>query len=68
MSFKHVKEGDIVMRVLAGVIPMALIVSKVDEKLIHCGDWTFDRTTGAEVDEELGWGNAGTGSFLQTEQ
>ena len=43
---------------------MELKVTKVDDKLIHCGDWTFDRVTGAEVDEDLGWGPTATGSVL----
>lgn len=66
--FEDVKAGDTVIRMLAGTIPMKLIVSKVDDDLIYCGDhgWTFDRKTGAEVDDDLGWGPAYgiTGSFL----
>jgi hypothetical protein len=69
-----VKVGDIVVRNLAG-IPMELIVSAVTDKLIICGGdekdhigWWFDRATGAEIDEELGWGPefGRTGSFLQS--
>lgn len=44
---------------------MGLKVTAIDDKLIHCGDWTFDLATGAEVDEDLGWGPDGTGSYLQ---
>src|SRR5260221_5136939 len=36
MSFEHVREGDIVTRLLAGMIPIQLRVSKVDETPIHC--------------------------------
>lgn len=64
MAFKHVKEGDTVTRMICGTMPMKLKVTKVDDKLIHCGDWTFDRVTGAEVDEDLGWGPTATGSVL----
>lgn len=60
-----VKVGDKVTRMLAGSIPMDLRVSEVTDKLIICGPWTFDRITGAEIDEELGWENDYTGSILQ---
>lgn len=56
--------GSTVTRILVG-IPMELTVSEIDENFIHCGDWKFDKRTGAEVDELLGWGNEGTGSYLQ---
>ena len=52
---------------LAGVARMELTVDRVDERLIHAkGGWTFDRQTGAEVDEDLNWGPhyGVTGSFL----
>jgi len=66
MTFSHVQEGDVVTRMLAGVVPMELTVTKVGETLIHCGEWTFDRETGVEEDDELGWGKEHryTGSFL----
>ena len=66
MSFEHLREGDVVTRMLGGQVPMPLHVSKVDDTLIHCGPWTFDRKTGAEVDHDLGWGPAygRTGSYL----
>ena len=69
-SFRHVQAGDTVLRLLAGVIPMELLVTAVDDQLIWCGPvnsgWAFDRDTGVEVDEELGWGPAFgiTGSYL----
>lgn len=58
--------GQIVTRLLAGVVPMTLRVSAVTDSLISCGPWTFDRETGAEVDEDLGWGAPPlrTGSYL----
>jgi hypothetical protein len=63
--FEHVKPGDVVTRMLAGTIPMKLKVQSVTDTLIDCG-WTFDRKTGAEVDEDLGWGPPPkmTGSYL----
>lgn len=72
-DFTHVKVGDTVTRMLSGTIPMQLRVTKVDDDLIHCGSedfavqgWTFDRQTGAEVDEDLKWGPkyGYTGSYL----
>lgn len=75
MSFKHVKKGDVVTRMLAGKIPMKVIVGKVDDDFIYTSSedgivtlqegWKFRRENGAEVDEDLGWdGITHTGSFL----
>lgn len=58
-SFRAIGVGDTVTRLLAGSVPMTLVVTGVDERFIHCGGpggWKFDRSTGIEVDEELGWG------------
>lgn len=65
MTFENVEVGDTVTRLICGIIPMELKVTKVDDNLIHCGAWTFDRVTGAEVDEDLDWGPSGTGSVLK---
>lgn len=77
-GFGHIKPGDRVVRLLAGVAKQPLVVTRVDDHLIHCcfgcaeaGEcrgWTFDRVTGAEVDRELGWGPAQgvTGSYLMS--
>ncbi len=72
-GFENVKVGDTVVRMLAGTLPMKLPLSKVTEEVITCLDWEFDRATGAEIDDLLGWGPPPlmTGSFLdpsQTEQ
>ncbi len=58
------KSGDIVHRNLGGSL-MRLKVSEVTPDLVICGDWTFCRHTGAEIDEELGWGPMGTGSWIR---
>jgi len=74
-DFSYVKVGDVVLRMLSGAVPMKLIVSEVTDTLILCGPkdvgWAFERRSGAEVDEELGWGVrdkngvlSPTGSFL----
>lgn len=65
-----VKPGDQVLRMLAGSIPMPLKVTEVTETEILCGKrdigWMFDRKTGAEIDEDLGWGPPPkmTGSYI----
>lgn len=54
-SFRSFAVGDAVNRMIGGA-PMKLRVTALDERLIHCGPWTFDRDTGIEVDDDLGWG------------
>ncbi len=58
--------GKTVTRWLAGELPMDLTITEVTDDRIICGDWTFHRTTGAEIDEYLGWGPPPrmTGSFI----
>jgi hypothetical protein len=69
-SFRDINAGDTVTRLLGGSIPMLLVVTRVDERFIYCGDegvgYKFDRESGFEVDEEIGWGPQFglTGSFL----
>ncbi|AEU37589.1 hypothetical protein [Granulicella mallensis] len=65
-GFERMDVDDVVVRMLAGTVPMKLRVSKVTNQVITCGDWEFDRATGAEIDELLGWGPPPltTGSYL----
>lgn len=72
MDFSNVKVGDIVQRDMCGIL-MDMNVTATTDALIICGGdetdhmgWWFDKKTGAEVDEELGWGPAfgRSGSFL----
>lgn len=73
-NFEHLKRGDKVTRMLAGVIPMPMVVSAVTQKHVVCEvaddpagagiRWTFSRRNGAEIDEELGWDENNTGSYL----
>lgn len=66
MNFSDLKVGDKVTRLLAGSISMRLLVTEVEDKYIHCGPWKFNRITGLEVDEDLGWdGETHTGSYLR---
>ena len=76
MSFQHLKVGDKVTRMLAGTVPMELLVVEVLDDKVKCDTpehfikdgqyWEFDRDTGTEIDEDLGWGPAHgvTGSYL----
>lgn len=67
MGFRDLKVGDTVTRMLAGKIPMKVVITQVDDNLITCaGGWTFDRNTGVEEDEYLEWGVkfGVTGSYL----
>jgi hypothetical protein len=53
---------------LAGTIPLELLVTEVtDTKIICGGGWEFDKATGAEIDDLLNWGPPPlmTGSFLK---
>lgn len=56
--------GDKVTRMLCGSLPIELTVTEVTDKYIRCGDWTFDRRTGAEIDDVLEWEPGNTGSYL----
>ena len=60
-----VEVGEIVTRLLAGTIPMKLKVTEVTDTRIVCGAWEFDRVTGGEIDEDLGWDAYNTGSVLE---
>jgi hypothetical protein len=56
---------DTVFRWFPGIsVPMELKVTVVTSNRILCGDWEFDRQTGAEIDEFLGWGPAGSGTYI----
>ena len=49
--------GDFVLRWFGGIPkPMRLKVTQLTADRIICGAWEFDRQTGAEIDEDLGWG------------
>jgi len=44
---------------------MELTVTAVTEDRIICGPWEFDKRTGAEIDEDFGWGPGFSGSYIQ---
>jgi hypothetical protein len=67
VSTMDIKVGDRVGRQMGNDGPiMWLTVTDVDEEIIHCNLWTFDRETGAEIDDKLQWGPkyGRTGSFI----
>jgi hypothetical protein len=65
-ALRGLKVGDPVVRMLGGTIPHDLVVTSIVGDLIVCGAWTFDMQTGAEIDDELGWGpKTGTGSIIR---
>ena len=67
-KLSELEPGDKLHRWLAGCsTPMPLTVKIITVNRIVCfGGWEFDRATGAEVDEELGWGPGGvTGSYIE---
>ncbi len=70
MGFENLRVGDVVVRMLAGTLPIKLQVSDITDQLIVCSAWQFDRATGAEIDEELGWGPPPlmTGSYIDPSQ
>lgn len=51
--FFNIKEGDTVTRMLGGVIPQELVVTKVTDDRIVCGMWEFSRGNGHEIDEDI---------------
>jgi hypothetical protein len=62
-----IRVGDKVGRQVAKDGPvMWLTVTHVEEDVIRCNLWTFDRATGAEIDHELQWGPeyGRTGSYI----
>jgi hypothetical protein len=69
MLLGDLKLGDDVIRYLGGYdgAPMRLTITEIKDGLIYCGPWTFDESTGAEVDEDLEWGPPPlmTGSFIE---
>jgi len=52
MQLSMIQVGDAVVRHL-GSIDLNLVVTKVTDAKIYCGDWKFDKNTGAEIDKDL---------------
>jgi hypothetical protein len=55
-NLRDIQPGDEVVRWLCGTIPQDLKVTEVTEDKIICGPWEFDRTFGAEIDDDIGSG------------
>jgi hypothetical protein len=66
-DFRHIKENDVITREIAGVIWATREEwFELDPDENPGNYWTFDRGTGVEEDEGLGWGVSfgATGSML----
>lgn len=63
-ALNDVQVGDSVIRDLGGVA-MPLQVTTITPTEIHCGHWIFSRRTGGEIDPDLGWNEAQTGSYIR---
>ena len=62
--------GDTVTRYLNGDQKfMDLVITRITETEIVCGEWKFDRKTGAEIDDLLDWGPPPkwTGSYIKVQ-
>lgn len=65
-TLREVVVGDTVFRWFPSIVtPMELKVTAVTADRIICGDWQFDRQTGAEIDEGLGWGPTCSGTYIR---
>lgn len=70
-GLNNIKIGDKVIRfignsIVGGQIRDIKVVTAVTEDRIICGDWEFDKETGAEIDDMLNWGPPPkvTGSYI----
>ena len=65
--YSNIKVGMRIERLLAGRVKMDLDVTGVTEQTIVCGPWVFDKKSGMEIDEDLGWGPqfGRTGSYIK---
>lgn len=65
----EIKVGDTLTRLLGGTVPHVGQVTAIDganDQFIFAGMWTFRLSTGAEIDEDLGWdGRTITGSYIK---
>jgi hypothetical protein len=74
--FKYVRVGDVLTRMLGGVLLMQVTVFEISDGIIKArvpeigsDYWQFDVATGAEIDSDLGWGPPPmfTGSYIVKE-
>ena len=62
-----IQVGDTVTRTLGSGGPtMSLKVTALTQDRIICGCWEFSRRNGAEIDEDIGWNEQQTGSFISS--
>jgi hypothetical protein len=63
MNTPGAKVGHFAIRNMVGII-MKLRITEITDSRIICDGWEFDRETGAELDDDLGWTREYTGSYL----
>lgn len=63
------RKGDFVLRYFGNIsiTPMRLKVTDVTDTVIKCGPWEFDKETGLELDEDLGWDARHSGAYIKKE-
>ena len=65
MPLDTLNVGDLVARTMGGKVVMTLKVTAMTDRVVCCGPWTFLKSTGGEIDEDLGWdGETITGSTI----
>jgi hypothetical protein len=66
MTLQNLKPGDFVKRLIGNVVTMQMVVTEVTSTRIICRAYQFDKETGGEIDEELGWdGKLRSGSRIE---
>ncbi len=63
---EDLRPGDRVLRSIADGPATAMTITAIEQGVVSCGPWRFDAATGAEIDDELGWGPppGTTGSYI----
>ena len=67
-GLQNVQPGDVVERVLCGMLPMQLTATAVTPERVVCGSWEFIATSGTEMDEDLGWTDEETRIYIRPER
>jgi hypothetical protein len=64
-TLDQIQVGDVVVRTVGDSLPMEIKVTGGTKDRIYCGPWEFSRKNGAEIDDELGWDEFETGSYIR---
>jgi hypothetical protein len=63
-DLSDIKIGNTITRTISESIDMSLPVTNITEDKIVFGDYEFDKETGMEIDELLGWDKYNSGSRI----